>query len=116
VLQEAPRPSRRQRFLLALCVIGFLVPNFLVGYFLADEGFHIGSYFEYWFDSTPGTQITLDLVITATAFLGWASWDGPRQGVRNWWYCIPATFLVGICFGAPLYLYQREKALGAAAA
>jgi hypothetical protein len=46
----------------------------------------------------------------------WASWDGPRSGVRHWWMIIPASALVGICFGLPLYLYMREKALAEVAA
>ena len=34
---------------------------------------------------------------------------------RRWWLCIPATLLVGLCFGLPLYLWMRERELDAAA-
>jgi hypothetical protein len=37
--------------------------------------------------------------------------EGPRAGVRRWWLFIPATLLVGLCFGLPLFLLPRERAL-----
>ena len=105
----------RLRVLLALTVVGFLVPNAFVIAYLADEGLALGDYFEAWFESLPQTQLTIDLALAASTFLIWTAWDGPRAGVRRWWLAIPASFLVGICFGAPLYLYLRERELGAAA-
>ena len=101
----------RLRLLLALTVIGFVVPNVFVGVYLAEEGLALGEYFEAWYSSTPQTQLTVDITLAALAFVFWASWDGPRSGVKSWWVVIPATFLVGLCFGLPLYLYLREKAL-----
>jgi hypothetical protein len=102
----------RLNLLLALTILGFLVPNAFVIAYLADEGFAIGDYFAAWFDSLPAAQITIDAVMAALAFLVWTTWDGPRSGVRGWWIAIPATLLVGICFGLPLYLFLRERALG----
>jgi hypothetical protein len=101
----------RTRLLLVITVLGFIVPNVCLGIFIADEGLDIGGYFSLWFDSTPSTQLVLDLVIASFALFAWAAIDGPRTGVRRWWVCIPATFLVGLCFGLPLYLYMRERAL-----
>jgi Terpene cyclase DEP1 len=105
-----------QRVLLALTIVGFIVPNVLLGIYVADEGLDVGGYFSLWTDSTPSTQITLDLVIAAVAFLVWTTWDGPRTGIRRWWLVFPATLLVGLCFGLPLYLLMRERALEDAAA
>ena len=100
-----------QRVLLALTIVGFIVPNVLLGIYVADEGLDVGGYFSLWVDSTPSTQITLDLVIAAVAFLAWTTWDGPRTGIGRWWLVFPATLLVGLCFGLPLYLLMRERAL-----
>jgi hypothetical protein len=101
-----------ERLLLTLAVIGFVVPNVLLGVFIADEGLDVSGYFSLWTDSTPSTQIALDLIIAAVAFLGWAAREGPRAQIRRWWLCIPATLLVGLCFGLPLFLLMRERALG----
>jgi Terpene cyclase DEP1 len=101
----------RERLLLGLTVVGFVVPNVFVGVYLADEGFGTGDYFSLWTASTPSTQLLVDLVIASLAFFAWAAWEGPRARIRRWWLCIPATLLVGLCFGLPLFLWMRERAL-----
>lgn len=106
----------RERILLGLAVIGFVVPNAMVIGFLVDNGLDLNEYFGAWFDSLPSTQLTLDLVIAFTAFALWAAWDGQRLGMRAWWAPIPASLLVGLCFGVPLYLFMRERQTRAAPA
>ena len=105
-----------ERILLALTVIGFVVPNALLGVFIADEGFDVSGYFSLWTDSTPSTQLALDLVLAGLAFFVWAAREGPRARIRRWWLCIPASLLVGLCFGLPLFLLMRERALKQATA
>lgn len=101
----------KERLLLALTVLGFVVPNICLGLYLADEGLDIAGYFSLWVDSTPSTQLLLDLFIASLAFFVWAAVEGPRAGIRRWWVCFPATLLVGLCFGLPLFLLMRERAL-----
>ena len=103
----------KERLLLVLTVLGFVVPNVCLVIFFVDAGFDLGGYFSLWTASTPSTQLLLDLSIAALAFFVWASIEGPRAKVRRWWICIPATFLVGLCFGLPLFLLMRERALDA---
>jgi hypothetical protein len=105
-----------ERVLLVLTAIGFVVPNVLLGIYIADEGFDVTGYFSLWTDSTPSTQLTLDLGLAALAFLVWATFEGPRAQVRRWWWCFPATLLVGLCFGLPLFLLMRERSLKRTAA
>jgi hypothetical protein len=99
--------------LLIVAIVGFIVPNAMVIAFLAEHGLAIGDYFSSWFDSLPAAQLTADLAICCAAFFVWAAFDGPRSGVPRWWLCVPATLLVGLCFGLPLYLYWREAARAA---
>jgi hypothetical protein len=105
----------RERLLLVLTVLGFVVPNVCLVIFFADEGFDLSGYFSLWTASTPSTQLLLDLTIAALAFFVWAAVEGPRAKIKRWWVCIPATFLVGLCFGLPLFLLMRERALTQAA-
>jgi len=109
----AQRPPDRvtERLLLALTVIGFVVPNLCVLLFLGEEGLDTGGYFSLWFTSTPSTQLVLDLAIAALAFFAWVLAEVRRAPFARWWVCIPATFLVGLCFGLPLFLWMRERAL-----
>jgi hypothetical protein len=107
----SPPLTTKVRVLLALTVIGFVVPNVFVVVFLAREGLDLDQYFGGWFEVLSGAQLTIDLLIAAVAFLIWTAWDGTRSGVARWWLAIPATGLVGLCFGLPLYLYLREREL-----
>jgi|GEM_PF-679835 len=107
----SPRERTTERLLLALTVIGFVVPNLCVLLFFGKEGLDIGGYFSLWFASTPSTQLVLDLGIAALAFFVWAVAEVRRTPFDWWWLCIPATFLVGLCFGLPLFLWMRERAL-----
>jgi Terpene cyclase DEP1 len=101
----------RERLLLFIAIAGFVVPNVFVGAFLVDEGFELGSYFSLWTASIPSTQLLVDLVIASLAFFVWAAVEGPRAEIERWWVCIPATLLVGLCFGLPLFLWMRERKL-----
>jgi len=102
----------KERLLLVLTIAGFVVPNVFVGVYLADEGLDLGGYFSLWTASVPSTQLLVDLGIAALAFFVWAAVEGPRAGIRRWWLCYPATLLVGLCFGLPLFLWMRERAVG----
>jgi hypothetical protein len=108
---QRPPASATERLLLVLTLIGFVVPNLCVLLFFADEGLDIGGYFSLWFASIPSTQLVLDLGIAALAFFVWAAAEARRRTIERWWLCIPATFLVGLCFGLPLFLWMRERAL-----
>ncbi len=111
MMREGTSPT--ERWLLVLTVLGFVVPNVFVGAYLAGEGLDIGGYFSLWTASVPSTQLLLDLVIATSAFFIWAAVEGPRAEVKRWWLCIPASLLVGVCFGLPLFLLMRERALHA---
>jgi hypothetical protein len=101
----------KERLLLILTVVGFVVPNVCLVIFFTEDGSSIGQYFSLWTASTPSTQLLLDLTIAAFAFFVWAAVEGPRAKIKRWWICIPATFLVGLCFGLPLFLWMRERTL-----
>ena len=103
--------NTRARFFLALTVVGFVVPNTMVVLYFAEHGFQPGEYLADWFETLPSAQLVADLVIVGTAFLPWAYWEGRRIGERRWWWTIPASYLVGLCFAVPLFLYMRERAL-----
>jgi putative Ca2+/H+ antiporter (TMEM165/GDT1 family) len=104
--------DKRQAILLGLTVVGFVVPNTMIGIFTVDHGgFSPAVYFGAWFDSLPAAQLALDLSIAFVAFALWAAWDGRRLRMRSWWVPIPASVLIGVCFALPLFLFLRERKL-----
>lgn len=108
--------NKRETILLALTALGFLVPNTMVIVFLAEHGLDLDAYFSAWTDSLPAAQLLADLGIAFLAFALWAAWEGRRLQMRSWWVPIPASLLVGLCFGLPLFLFLRERKLSTAAA
>lgn len=100
----------RERILLGLAVIGFVVPNTMVAIFCAQHGVDLGAYFGHWDDSLPAAQLVADLGITLVAFALWARWEAQRLAIRRLWITVPAAALVGLCFAVPLFLLMRERA------
>jgi hypothetical protein len=80
----------REKLLLLLTGVGFLVPNAMVVVFLAEHGVDVGRYAGNVVATLPAAQFTADLTISFGAFALWTAWDGPRIGVRRWWVTIPA--------------------------
>ena len=103
--------TARERALLALTVVGFLVPNAMVATFFIDHGIDFSEYFRHWGESLPAAQLAADVSIAFVAFALWAAWEGRRIGMRTWWLPVPASALVGLCFALPLFLFLRERAL-----
>lgn len=103
--------SSRERALLGLTIVGFLVPTTMVAVFFIDHGPDVNGYFDAWVQSLPAAQLAADLTIAFLAFVLWAAWEGRRLGMRTWWLPVPASVLVGLCFAVPLFLLLRERFL-----
>jgi putative Ca2+/H+ antiporter (TMEM165/GDT1 family) len=101
----------RERTLLALTIVGFVVPNTMIALFAVRHGLSFDGYLRHWGESLPATQLALDVGIAFLAFALWAAWEGQRLGMRSWWVPVPASLLVGLCFALPLFLLLRERAV-----
>ena len=98
---------------LALAIAGLLGQLVIVGVFLADNGFDLGEAGDQIFSSTIAALTFADLMMCAVVFLAWFPREAARVGIRRWWPFALAT-LGGLCFAFPLFLYVRERRVGAA--
>ena len=57
--------TSRERTLLALALIGFLVPNTMVIAFVIDHGLDVGGYFSEWGESLPAASLAADVSIAS---------------------------------------------------
>jgi Terpene cyclase DEP1 len=103
--------SWRERTLLALTIVGFVVPNTMIALFVLRHGLSLDGYLRHWGESLPATQLALDVSIAFVAFALWAAWEGQRLAMRSWWVPIPASMFVGLCFAVPLFLLLRQRAV-----
>lgn len=97
-----------------MTIIGFVTPTGIFGKFFWDNGFNTNSMkraAKGTVPTLPAAAILADASLTAFTFLTWAKWDSHTHRVRGGWLAFPATYLVGICFGAPLYLLLREYSI-----
>ena len=73
----------REHTLLALAVVGFVVPNTMIALFVVRHGLTLDGYFRHWGESLPATQLALDLSIAFVAFALWAALEGRHLGMRS---------------------------------
>lgn len=100
-----------------LAVAGFIVPNVLV----FQESVETGNIL-LWLDPAAtlggmfGNRITAafvtDLLCVVLVALVWIVIESKRLNMKNSWVYIVLTLLFGLAGPLPLFLYQREKALG----
>lgn len=92
---------------LPVMLIGTLLPWYFFWQFFAAQGLDLAGFWaSLWVNGAAGGAAA-DLFITGFTFLGWSFFDARQRGIRLWWLTIPATFLIGVSLGLPLYLYLR---------
>lgn len=95
-----------RHLLLALAVVGLLLPwRYNLQYFAEGGGVLPDVFFQTAFANPLTTAITLDVYLAAVAFSVGIAIDRVAGG-RRWW-AIPATFLLGLSFALPGYLWWR---------
>jgi Terpene cyclase DEP1 len=103
------QPGHRQRLrplLLALTVIGLAVPwYFNLQYFAGGGSVAPEVFFRDALANPLTSAITLDVYLAALAFCVGVTLDRDA-GSRRWW-AWPATFLIGLSFALPGYLWWR---------
>ena len=94
---------------LLLAVVGAVWPMVhLLGY-LFGEGGSLPGMVALWTANPAVAGLTADLLVSGVAL---AVWVVAETRVRKNWIAlaaIPATFLVGVSFGLPLYLFLRTR-------
>ena len=95
-----------RHLLLALSAVGLLLPwRYNLMYFAAGGSVLPEAFFQAAFANALTTAITLDVYIAAVAFCVGVAIDRSVGAVR--WWALPATFLLGLGFALPAYLWWR---------
>lgn len=94
---------------LFLCVIGVAIPWFFLLGFLGEPNPSVTSFFVSIFANKVASSVAADLLVSALVFFLLVFFEGKRLNMQRLWVFVPATLLVGLSFGLPLFLYFREK-------
>lgn len=96
------------RLLLALALVGLAVPwRFNLQYFFGGGSVMPEVFFADAFANALTTAITWDVYLAAVAFSVGVALD--KSAKRRRWWAIPATFLIGLSFALPAYLWWRLR-------
>ena len=92
---------------LLLAILGALLPMSYLAPWIVENGLSIGGLITAWQQNAAATGLFWDLVISAIALTIWVLADTLPRHNRLPLLAIPATFLIGVSCGLPLFLYLR---------
>lgn len=97
---------------LALAVWGALHPMYWFVRWFAESGFDFGGMVAAWHVNAASAGLAWDLTIAAVTLIVWILAEIAVR--RNWLalIAIPATLILGIACGLPLYLFLRTRPVG----
>ena len=94
---------------LALAVIGAVLPMSYFVVWFQEFGWSLSGIIRAWNVNDATTGMVYDLTVSAIALTIWVVAETVQN--RNWsgLLAIPATFMIGVSCGFPLYLYLRRR-------
>jgi Terpene cyclase DEP1 len=97
---------------LALAVWGAVHPMYWFVRYMRETGTGLGGLIDAWYVNASTTGLTWDLTIAAVTLTVWVLAEAISR--RAWLnlIAIPATFLIGVSCGLPLYLFLRSRLSG----
>jgi len=98
----------RKNIFLALTIIGFIAPYY---FFLQVHDFDLNVLFQQFAASKILSGTAMDLLVSVVVFWFFMFTEARKLDMKNAWVYLLATFLVGLSFALPLFLYFRERKL-----
>jgi hypothetical protein len=98
----------RKNIFLTLTIIGFIAPYY---FFLQIHEFDLNALFQQFTASKMLSGTAMDLLISVIVFWFFMFTEARKFEMKNAWVYLLATFLVGLSFALPLFLYFRERKL-----
>ncbi|AZQ69038.1 DUF2834 domain-containing protein [Silicimonas algicola] len=97
---------------LALAIWGAIHPMYWFVTYMNETGTGLSGLIDAWYVNASTTGLTWDLTIAAIALTVWIVAETWVR--RNWTalVAIPATYLIGVSCGLPLYLFLRTRPVG----
>ncbi len=107
----------RQIFYAGLVVVGFAVTWYFNMKFMSEAGgsFSVVDFVAACYANNASSSISNDIAVASVAFLVWSFNEARRLGMRMWWAYVVITFAVAFACSFPLFLFMRERRLGALA-
>lgn len=94
---------------LTMAIVGTLVPMTYFIPFLQEAGFSLHALVAAWKVNTATTGLYFDMLIAAVVLNVWILAETYVR--KDYWVliCLPATYLIGVSCGLPLFLFLRTR-------
>lgn len=93
---------------LVFCVAGFMLPYSQFVPWVMTHGLNVPLFFRELFSTHIGGFFGMDVIVSASVLVLFVYIEGRRLGMQKLWVPVLGTFLVGVSFGLPLFLYMRH--------
>jgi hypothetical protein len=105
----------RQMIYAALAAIGLVATWTFNLQFMSESGgsFSLVDFVAASYANSASSSIANDLTVGVLAFLVWSFHEARRIGMRHWWIYVVLTFAIAFACAYPLFLFMRERRIGA---
>ncbi len=91
-----------------LCILGLALPYAQFIPWLLAHGLDLQRFVKELFSTPIGGFFGMDVIVSACVLTLFIAVEGRRLQMPHLWAPIAGTFLVGVSFGLPLFLYMRH--------
>ena len=94
--------------MIVLCVLGVVLPfRYFLPWLMAND-WDLGAMVDAWHVNDASSGLVWDLTVAAVTLTVWIVWESVTR--RRWigLLAIPATYMIGVSLGLPLYLLLRR--------
>src|SRR5215467_13168391 len=102
---------KARHFYLVCCVLGLLLPYSQFVPWLLEHGLNITLFCRELFANRISAFFAIDVILSAIVLICFIQSEGKRLRMRLLWLPTIGTLAVGVSFGFPLFLFQRQLAL-----
>ena len=102
---------KARQFYLVCCVLGLVLPYSQFMPWLLEHGLNITLFFRELFANRISAFFAMDVVVSAIVLIWFIQSEGKRLRVRLLWFPTVGTFVGGVSFGFPLFLFLRQVKL-----
>ncbi len=91
-----------------LCVLGALLPYGMFIPWVIENGVNVSLFVSEAASTRIGAFAWADVLVSGVVLIGFILVEGSRTRMKNLWLPIVGTCAIGVSFGLPLFLLQRE--------
>lgn len=91
-----------------LCVPGILLPAYVLMPWMVEHGSDAGLFLSEAVSTRIGAFAWADVLVSGVVLIGFILVEGTRARMNRLWLPILGTCAIGVSFGLPFFLLQRE--------